>query len=196
MRRMWIFLLAGFIALWSFEHYFQDKGLPFISSLGTSNEVTPQKETENLFDELPAENKDTGRTTKITTHLESSALRREITQLRQATRAVFTGLLDRIEDLEFQITAIKSKIDFSIPLSANEPLRLIFPEEILGGIKHPSGNLSISTSGSEMTIIANDKVDELGEPLIVKLRNTTFLFQLRRATPKDAVKKSITIKKR
>lgn len=207
MRRMWIYVLAGFIALWSFEHYFQDRGLPFISWFAMRNDTSlnysaGQDETENFFEELPTERKGPVKTTKITrtpvnaNSADRVALHQEIANLRQATGAVFTGLLDRIEELEFQITAIKNTPDFSIPLAANEPLHLVFPEEIVGGIKHPSGNLGISTSGKEMTIIANDQVDELGEPLIVKLRNTTFLFQLRRAAQGEMVKKSIMIKKR
>lgn len=85
--------------------------------------------------------------------------------------------------------------EVSVRVSPGEPTQVRFPGQVVGGYKRKFSSLSLDKKDTDLIVFANDKIDETGEAIIVRLTDgRSYSVRMQRASqesPRDDLVKIV-----
>lgn len=85
--------------------------------------------------------------------------------------------------------------EMSVRVTPNEPTQIRFPGIISGGYKKKYSAISLEKKEGDLIVFANDKIDETGEAIVVRLKDgRSYSMRLQKASPENPRDDSVRIK--
>lgn len=76
--------------------------------------------------------------------------------------------------------------EIAVRVSPGEPTQIKFPGIVAGGYKKSFSALSLEKKEGDLIVFANEKIDELGEAIVVRLKDgRSYSIRLQKATPEN-----------
>src|SRR5436190_13252550 len=98
----------------------------------------------------------------------------------------FIGLILLAPALSFARDLDYNDEEIAIRITAGEPTQVRFPGIVAGGYKKNFSAISLEKKDSDLIVFANDKIDESGEAIVVRLQDgRSYSVRFQKATPEN-----------